>query len=203
MAASCCSRRTRPWLSRATWLVDRRSMRLPSASVWMVSVVMSDDRFAISRRQFRDGASQPRHVSRVRQRRARIVRRGRLGCRAVERHEAAFPPQTVSHEVPRDTVQIGAEARSVRLVPGQVAHQRDEHVLRDVLRDGGGPAHHAREPVDNRVVSRVDSGKCFALPACRTPDQVAVRCVSRWHARHPAVIVRKGRKVPGSCGFRL
>jgi hypothetical protein len=31
----------RPRESRATWLVDRRSMRLPSASVCVISVVIS------------------------------------------------------------------------------------------------------------------------------------------------------------------
>jgi hypothetical protein len=121
----------------------------------------------------------------------RSVRRYR-----VQVHKPLFASKAPARYIAGDAIQVGRKASALRFVPRQIAYQRDEHLLSDILGDGWRAGHGSGEAVDDCLIPSVDRLECIPFAVERTSDELGIAGLCGFAQVHLLVIDASGQKVP-------
>ncbi len=158
--------------------------------------------FPVTNGQGRDARSNLPDALRLDHLRADVPGGHPLG-RGIELHPPSLAPEAVTHQVACHAIQIGGQRRSRRIVSAKISHQRQKHILDNVVGDLRRAGHRPGKAVDDSLMPAVDGGKRLSLSLPCPFHQLPVGGLGDPVNRHLSMIARTGLKVPDFLAGRL
>ena len=176
---------------------ERAAERLRGVGVAHALQVAQHHDFPIPGRQTHDRAAQLLHVALPDQLvvgAGRRVAQTEIRFALVQPDEEPIAQEPSARVMSRGSVEICRQRRARRVVPRRIAHERQKHVLDDVLGGRRRAGHQPCEAVDRGVMRPIQRRECIAVAGGRSPHQVTVGGRSR--IAHSGRDCRRPGKVP-------
>ena len=183
LAASFTARSARPRCSRERTVPTAHPIATAASSVGHLLQIAEHDRFAIANGQRQDRLAQRVDALGSRQVPERVDFNHQHLVEAIvvlarvavtERLKGPVPLDPPPHVVPGDAAQPRGDRRPGRVVAPGVAHDGQEHILRDVLGDRRRRRHVEREPVDPALTAAEELREGLGIAGRHAAHQLAV-----------------------------